>query len=591
MTINDYYMQELNSLRVLGSEFSIKNPGLAPYLAKEGQDPDVERMLEGFAFLTGRLRQQLEEELPEVAHTLTHLLWPNYIRPIPSYCIVAYEPLLDGSTKEIIPKNTQVAGETKENKIMCRFRTCFETQVYPMSISVNNYFVIGNKSQLEIDFSLLANHSLDKVPIDKLRLFINGSRFLSQELYLYFMEYINKIEVELYDINENILYTFNLPQKNTISSVGFNQEERIVPYPDNVFDGYIALQEYFSFEQKYLFLDINNLDKLHDINQDILSQSVKFKIKFHFDKKLASTLTIPKETFTLFCTPVVNLFEANAVPIRKNNYQEEYLLIASEYERIDTEVFAVEGARGWKTSKNSYENFLPFESFNYSDFEEYYSVRIKLSDDGERTQSYIKFSSPDGVFEQLDNKHSTVSVRLLCTNSNLPSLLSLGSINIADPHSQYSNLKFKNITIPTTSYPPPIGNDFLWRMISNMSLNYLSLTDIKTLITILSTYDFLGSYDIKVKKKNALMFKGLVSIQHTKTEMILEGYPIRGIKTHLEIDVSKFSNIGEAYLLCSVLNEFFALYCNINSFHILEAKMIDYDIFHWSPRIGYQQVI
>jgi type VI secretion system lysozyme-like protein len=90
---NDYYKKELNSLRLEGSEFSKKNPGLSTYLSKEGQDPDVERLLEGFSFLTGRLKQQLDYELPEVSHTLVQLLWPNYIRPIPSYSIIKYESI------------------------------------------------------------------------------------------------------------------------------------------------------------------------------------------------------------------------------------------------------------------------------------------------------------------------------------------------------------------------------------------------------------------------------------------------------------------------------------------------------------------
>ncbi|MGB6328287.1 MAG: type VI secretion system baseplate subunit TssF, partial [Halarcobacter sp.] len=90
MAFNDYYKEELTSLRTLGAEFSKKNPGLSTYLSKEGQDPDVERLLEGFSFLTGRLKQQLNQELPEVAHTLVQLLWPNYVRPIPSYSIIQY---------------------------------------------------------------------------------------------------------------------------------------------------------------------------------------------------------------------------------------------------------------------------------------------------------------------------------------------------------------------------------------------------------------------------------------------------------------------------------------------------------------------
>jgi len=590
MTINNYYLQELGSLRKLGEEFALKNPGLSPYLSKEGQDPDVERMIEGFSFLTGRLRQQLDEELPEVSHNLAQLLWPNYVRPVPSYSIIAYEPLRDQRAPEVVQRGSEVLSEMTKDGEQYKFRTCYDTTIHPIELSQSRYYVHGNKGQLELDFVMSCKGSLDLCLFDSLRIYLNGSRFVSNELYLYLLEYVEKIEIEILDYKEEPLQTLQIPNRS-LSAVGFNVNERMVPYPQNIFDGYVVLQEYFSFEQKHLFIDINQLDTIFAVEKDILEQSRQFRMRFHFSKRLVSAQTLSKENFALYCTPIINLFEVDAIPIRKTSLEEEYLLSASEYERDASEVFLVEGVRGWIPTKNVYEDFLPFESFGYGDHDEYYSLRIRLSDDGERTHSYIRFASAEGMYEKSDYANATVSVKLLCTNRSLPSMLQLGQINVSNPHSNVSHLKFKNITIPTESYPPPIGKDFLWRVISNMSLNYLSLTDVKTLGSILSTYDFPGAHDLKLKNKNALMIKGLVSISHEKTEMIYEGFPIRGIQTRLEIDVTKFTGIGEAYLLCCILNEFFALYCNINSFHRLEVKMIDHDTFKWQPKMGYQPLM
>jgi type VI secretion system protein ImpG len=589
MTINDYYLQELNDLRKLGGEFSRNNPGLSPYLAKEGQDPDVERMLEGFSFLTGRLRQQLDEELPEVSHNLAQLLWPNYVRPIPSYSIVAYEPLRDESTPQVVPRGTQVLSEATEGGAECKFRTCYETAVHPLELTASGYTVRGSKSRLELDFAMSCKGALDLCRLETLRLYLSGSRFVSNELYLYLLQHTERIEVELLDFRGEVLQTVDLPD-NAVTPVGFLPEERMLPYPRTIFDGHIILQEYFAFEQKYLFVDINRLDRVFGGDKALLAQSRRFRMRFHFSQTLTSSQSLSAENFALYCTPVVNLFEADAVPVRKSPMEEEYLLSASEYARDDSEVFLVESARGWVPGKNRYEDFLPFESFDYGDGEEYFSVRVRLSDDGKRTHSYIRFASPDGIFEKGDHANATVSVKLLCTNRSLPSTLHLGQICIADPYSNIAHLKFRNITIPTGSYPPPIGGDFLWRMVSNMSLNHLSLTNVKTLGAILGTYDFLGAYDANVKAKNALMLKGLVAIAHEKAEMIYEGFPIRGIRTRLEIDVSKFTGPGEAYLLCSILNEFFALYSNINAFHTLEVATRGGDTFAWPPQMGQQPI-
>jgi type VI secretion system protein ImpG len=589
MTINDYYLQELTALRRLGGEFSQNNPGLSPYLAKEGQDPDVERMLEGFAFLTGRLRQQLDEELPEVSHNLAQLLWPNYVRPVPSYSIVAYEPLREAGTPQVVPRGTKVLSEPTPSGVQCTFRTCYETEVHPLELTRSGYSARGSKSQLELDFAMSCKGTLESCRLETLRLYLNGSRFAAKELYLYFLKYVEHIEVELLDFRGEVLQTVPLP-KNAVTPVGFGPEERMLPYPETIFDGYITLQEYFAFEQKYLFVDIGGFDRVFGSDEALLVQSRRFRMRFHLAKPLASSQNLTAEHFALYCTPVVNLFEADAVPVRKSPLEEEYLLTASEYASGDSEVFLVESARGWVPSKNRYEDFRPFEAFDYGDEEEYYSVRVHLSEDGKRTHSYIRFASPDGVFEKGEHANATVSVRLLCTNRSLPSTLQLGQICIADPYSHMAHLKFKNITIPTGSYPPPIGGDFLWRMISNMSLNHLSLTSVKTLRAVLGTYDFLGAYDGNVKAKNALMLRGITAIAHEKAEMIYEGFPIRGLHTRLELDVSKFTGLGEAFLLCNILNEFFALYSNINAFHRLTVTTGDGDSFAWAPKTGQQPI-
>ena len=68
MSFNHYYQSELTALRHLGKRFAERSPALAPFLGQAGRDPDVERLLEGFAFLTGRLRQKLDDEIEDTIH-------------------------------------------------------------------------------------------------------------------------------------------------------------------------------------------------------------------------------------------------------------------------------------------------------------------------------------------------------------------------------------------------------------------------------------------------------------------------------------------------------------------------------------------
>lgn len=591
MAFNDYYKEELTSLRTEGAEFSKKNPGLSTYLSKEGQDPDVERLLEGFAFLTGRLKQQLNQELPEVAHTLVQLLWPNYVRPVPSYSIIQYEPIKDSTNNIKIKKDTEVLSRNAMDGIQCKFRTTYETIVMPFEINDVNYFIHGKKSSLELNMKMTTSGTLQDLIFNNLRMYLSGSKFIAQDLYLFLTNYVEKIEISINDKTGKSLQTIPL-DKRSITPVGFNSLETMTPYPLNVFDGYVLLQEYFCFKDKYLFVDILNLKDIKNIAEDILEQSRNFTIKIHLSKRFSHAETLKKEHFSLYCTPVINLFETDSVPIRKNQEVDDFLIIPSDLDKSHSEVFSIENVRGWISSKNIYQDYLPFESFEHlDDSNEYFSSRIKLSTDGERTNTYLRFATSVDTEDNLSNSNATVSVKILCTNRDVPSTLLLGDICIANALSNSSNISFKNITIPSSSYPPPIAGDFLWRIISNMSLNYLSLDNVKSLRTILETYDFFGAYDVKQKERTSMILKGIEDISYETTEMIDKGLPIRGTHIHLKVDPNKFSCVGEAYLFCSVLNEFFALYSNINSFHKLSVDMQNKELYEWPAKLGSQTLM
>ena len=142
MSVNHYYQSELNALRHLGRRFCERNPALAPFLGDSGRDPDVERLLEGFAFLTGRLRQKLDDQLPELSHSLMHLLWPNYMRPLPAFSILQFAPLLRAGPAITVERDTPVESVAIDGE-RCRFRTCYATDVLPLQLNALDYSAQG----------------------------------------------------------------------------------------------------------------------------------------------------------------------------------------------------------------------------------------------------------------------------------------------------------------------------------------------------------------------------------------------------------------------------------------------------------------
>ncbi|XOB63250.1 type VI secretion system baseplate subunit TssF [Campylobacterota bacterium DY0563] len=591
MVFNDYYKKELIALRTDGTEFSKKNPGLSTFLSKEGQDPDVERLLEGFAFLTGRLQQQLEKELPEVAHTLVELLWSSYTRPVPSYSIIQYDSIRDSTDNTRVKKDTEVLSRIKADAIQCKFRTVYDSIIMPFELKTTNYLIHGKSSTLELNMDMTTSGTLQDLIFKNLRIYLSGSKFVAQDLYLFLTRYVQSIKIEIKDVEKKVLEEISI-NKNSIVPVGFKTDESLTPQPLNVFDGYVLLQDFFCFKDKFLFIDILNLNTISSLSEEILSQSRSFTIKINLLRKMSQSNLPQKENFSLYCTPITNIFETDAVPIRKNFEYTDFLVLPADLDKNHSEVFSIEQVRGWIPKKNIYQDYLPFESFEHVDNDnEYYSTRTKLSNDGERTNTYLRFSNTFENEDAFSKNNSTVSVKILCTNKDVPSSLLLNDISILNALSNASSVSFKNITIPTISYPPPLDGDFLWRIISNMSLNYLSLNDIKTLRTILETYDFFGAYDVKQREKTSMMLKGLEDISYETCEMIDKGLPIRGMHITLKINPHKFSCIGEAYLFSSVLNEFFSLYSNINSFHRLSVDIQNEELITWKPKMGSLELI
>ena len=89
----DYYERELTFLRQMGAEFAEKYPKIASRLQLEPdrcEDPHVERLIEGFAFLAGRVHLKIDDEFPEVTESLLSILFPHYTHPIPAMSVVEF---------------------------------------------------------------------------------------------------------------------------------------------------------------------------------------------------------------------------------------------------------------------------------------------------------------------------------------------------------------------------------------------------------------------------------------------------------------------------------------------------------------------
>ncbi len=595
MSFNHYYQSELTALRQLGRRFAERSPALAPFLGQAGRDPDVERLLEGFAFLTGRLRQKLDDELPELSHSLMHLLWPNYMRPLPAFSILQFDPLQRSGPAVAVPRDTPVESRPI-NEVRCRFRTCYPTEVLPLALSGLTYSVKGDGALLSLRLEMTCDGHLGELELGRLRLHLAGERYISQMLYLSLLRNLAGIELVPLRASGEPLRAANgdplalqIPG-NKVQPVGFAEEEALIPYPLNTFRGYRYLQEYFSFQDKFLFVDLGGLEVLRTLPEDSLKQVRGLELRFDIRKSGIQRLRPTLDNVKLYCTPIVNLFKHDALPIRLDGKQDEYLLLPAEYDLENCGVFSVDSVTGWAPGGVGYQAYVPFESFEHDpsfdvpQSRPHYSIRQRSSLLHDGLDTYLSFAIRHTEAQE------TLSIELTCTNQNLPRQLKLGDIDQPCENTP-DFLRFRNITAATASYAPPLNRDFLWKLISNMSLNYLSLANVDALKVILETYDLPRYYDQHAERVSKRLLGGLKSIRHEHVDRLHRGLPLRGLRTELTIDPQGYIGEGDLFIFASVLNEFFALYASLNSYHELRVNSTQGEVYQWTPRMGLQPLL
>jgi len=124
MTEEKYFEREYNYLQTAGEEFAKKHQALGGLLRlteKQRKDPFVERLFEAFAFLSGRIHERLDDDIPEFAGGLLEQLFPHFLRPFPSCAILQAKALSGSITRPVnIARGSEV--QTPAGKYKIKFK-------------------------------------------------------------------------------------------------------------------------------------------------------------------------------------------------------------------------------------------------------------------------------------------------------------------------------------------------------------------------------------------------------------------------------------------------------------------------------------
>jgi type VI secretion system protein ImpG len=601
-----YYERELIYLHRLGGEFAEKYPHLASRLMLEPErceDPHVERLLEGFAFIAARIHLKIDDDFPEITEALFNTLLPHFTRPIPSMSIVEFQ--LDPRRGKLttgfpVPRHSLLYSRPVDG-VPCKFQTCYETTLWPVRVSQAQWraperldpSLRAPEAVAACQLMLTCNADVNLAGLDlhSLRFYLNGESNLIHSLYE--LLFNNCAGIVLRDPDNPSKAPLRLPS-SALRPIGFDDSEAVLEYSQRSFTGYRVLQEYFAFPEKFFFVELTGLEKLAAAGFGTRAEIIFLISRYErSDRHQTLEQGIAPQTFRLNCTPIINLFPHTAEPIHIDQTRYEYPVIPDARRRDAFEVFSVEQVLSSNPSSQEIVYFDPLYSWRHAQSAKsaaFWQVgrrpSTRKNDDG--VEVWISLSDLDGRTARPGVE--TLTVRCNCTNRDLVSRLPFASEDGAFTLEGYPMIKrIASLRKPTATLRPAMGKGQLWRLVSHLSLNYLSLVEDgrQALQELLHLYNYTNSTHLE-RQIGAIL--NLKSAKHFAR--IVSDYGInfaRGTKVEIELDEEQFEG-GGAYLFGSVLEYFLGQYVTLNSFSqlVLRTKQRKEVLREWPPRAGHK---
>jgi type VI secretion system protein ImpG len=602
-----YYERELDYIRKTAVQFAEKNPKVASRLVLEPtkcEDPHVERLLEAFAFLAARVHLKIDDEFPEISEALLTVVYPQLVRPIPAMSIAEFQPDPEKgklTTALPIPRNSVLHSRPIAG-VPCTFRTCYDTTLWPVSVAAAEWKApsrlqpairTGDSSgAIRVELRCAPDVNLRELKIDRLRFYLDGEGGLINTLYELLFSRLNRIVVRDPTPGSKV-NPITLPA-SALQAVGFREDEGMVPYSHRSFTGHRLLMEYFAFPEKFFFIDVTGLEAIWQAGFNDAFELVFLiaDVEGNEDIRQRLELELTKKTFRLGCSPVANLFTQVAEPIQLSQRKYEYQIAPDVRRPYATEIYSIDEVNCINTATQQTTTFEPFYSLRHSTAKNeqkcFWTARRRPSTRPNDEGTDMFLSLVDLSMQPLNPDGNILSIRTTCTNRDLPARLPFGNDDGDFELEGASSLKrIVALRKPTQTVRPSTGKSALWRLISHLSLNYLSMVEQgkDALQQILRMYDIGRSaysqnvIDSVVNLKSSRHFAPVRSDNGTTFA--------RGTRVEIELDEDQFVG-GGAFLFASIIERFLGLSASLNSFtQLVVSTSQRKEVLHeWQPRAG-----
>ncbi len=618
----DHYNNELRHLRETAGEFAREFPKIAGRLALDKDarevcpDPYVERLLEGFAWLAARIHLKLDAEFPRFTQSLLETVYPHYLSPIPSMTVVRFDPEEQDTALAagvVVPRGTLLRSNIgKGERTACTFQTAHEVRLLPLRLAEARYFTrdvselnlpaeLRAKAAIRIRLQVTAAVPLPEVSLDPVTFFLRGADELPALLYEQIFARKAGLVVQSAAERGKILAT--LPAAN-IRRVGFSDQEALLPPSPRSFEGYRLVREYFAFPQRYLFFEVAGFaEAVKRCPGDSLDLVIALKEQ---DTRLEGRLD--KSFFELFCTPAINLFSKQLDRISLSDRFSEFHVVADRNRPLDFEIFELQNVTGFGALAGEEQEYRPFFLAKDTDVSAgafYTTNRVprvltarekQFGQKSAYSGTEVYLSLVDATCAPYRSSLRQLGIKALCTNRHLPIQMAKGigrtdfTMDLSAPVAS-----IRCLSGPTLPRPSQAEGRFSWRLVSHLSLNYLSLLDARGEDGAVALREILKLYTDANDRQIAKQIEGLLSVRSSPVvRRVKTPGPItfaRGLEIVLNFDEPAYEGTG-VFLLGGVLEQFFAKYVSLNSFTetIIKTQQRG-EIMRWPAQMGKRQII
>ncbi|MCP4175139.1 MAG: type VI secretion system baseplate subunit TssF [Fuerstiella sp.] len=584
-----WYQAELDYFRHSASDFAERFPKIADRLSLSGsdiRDPHVERLIQAFAYLNARTRRKLDDSFPELADAMLGILYPHMLAPVPSVSVLRFG--LNSSQKDQTAGHSIPVGTSLETEPIhghnCQFKTCYPIKLFPLSteaVSLLPQPFSGPSSPgkreaeaaLRFEFSTLdPKKKLAEYSLNHFRFYINIANF---EKAARLLEAVLTQTIEVVITGEDATIAADVLPAACIKPVGLNREDAVLPDNSRSFPGYRLLTEYFVLPQKFLFFDVTGITPQ---TLSRLGSKIQLTILLkEFPGDLENVVSV--DTVHTGCTPVINLFERSADALPLTYRTSEYRIVPDARAETAMEVHSVNAIK----VEDGNGDLRPFRRF--------YSVgHAQLSGDtgywhitrrpgpvegdsgtlNEPTEVYVSLVDPE--FSPKRQGGGMLYASLTCFNRDLPEELSKQRtvkqlhFDIMGGRGPVSSIEC--LVTPTPTLRRHMGRRNLWPLVSQLSLNHLSLMESQDAVD--AVREMLTLNDVKDSAQTRNLIDGLGAISSQSCVQRVNGAFARGTQIDLIFDDDNFAG-DSVFLFSSILNQFFGMYTSINSFTKLTA--------------------